>query len=137
MLSAVQQAAAPATGAASPRLREAVARLDATLAQLAARIPSRQVAPAARPQPDPASQAVYFELCRAQSAKFDADQAFREVRDNDHGPGREGREAAARLAQEAARSRYATAAKAYAATPRAQLEARIRARHNARHGTNL
>ena len=32
------------------------------------------------------------------SAKFDADQAFREVRDNDHGPGREGREAAARLA---------------------------------------
>ncbi|GAB2874174.1 hypothetical protein [Hymenobacter ruber] len=137
MLSTVQQAAAPATGAASHRVREALARLDATLAQLAARSPSRQVAPAARPQPDPESQAAYFELCRAQSAKFDADQAFREVRDNDHGPGRKRRKKAARLAQEAARSRYAAAAKAYAATPRAQLEARIRAGHNARHGTNL
>ena len=137
MFSTVQQAAAPATGAASQRVREALARLDATLAQLAARSPSRQVAPAARPQPDLVSQAAYSELCRAQSAKFDADQAFREVRDNDNGPGHEGREVAARLAQEAARSRYATAAKAYAATPRAQLEARIRARYNARHGTNL
>ena len=133
----MQQAAAPTTGAASQRVRDALARLDATLAQLAARSPSHQVTPATPPPPDLVSQPTYSELCRAQSAKFDADQAFREARDNDHGPGREGREAAARLAQEAARSRYATAAKAYAATPRAQLEARIRARHNARHGTNL
>ena len=135
MFSTVQQAAAPTTGAASQRVRDALARLDATLAQLAARSPSRQVTPATPPPPDLVSQAAYSELCQAQSAKFDADQAFREV--HDHGPGHEGREVAARLAQEAARSRYATAAKAYAATPRAQLEARIRARHNARHGTNL
>ena len=135
MFSTVQQAAAPTTGAASQRVRDALARLDATLAQLAARSPSRQVTPATPPPPDLVSQAAYSELCRAQSAKFEADQAFREVRD--HGPGRAGREAAARLAQEAARSRYATAAKAYTATPRAQLEAHIRARHNARHGTNL
>ncbi len=137
MFSTVQQEAAPTTGAASQRVRDALARLDATLAQLAARSPGRQVAPAAPLPPDLVSQAAYSELCLAQSAKFDADQAFREVRDNAHGPGHEGREVAARLAQEAARSRYATAAKAYAATPRAQLEARIRARHNARHGTNL
>ena len=137
MFSTMQQAAAPTTGAASQRVRDALARLDDTLAQLAARSPSRQVTPAAPPQPDLVSQAAYSELCRAQSAKFNADQAFRKARVNDHGPGREGLEAAARLAQEAARSRYATAAKAYATTPRAQLEARIRARHNARHGTNL
>ena len=135
MLSTVQQVAAPVAGAASQRLRDTLARLDAAQAQPAGR--SREATPAARPQPDPESRAAYFELCRAQSAKFDADRAFWEVRDHDHGPGRKQRKEAARQAQEAARSRYADAAKAYHASPRGRAEATARATYNARFGTNL
>ncbi|MGI4886172.1 MAG: hypothetical protein ACRYFR_14545 [Janthinobacterium lividum] len=135
MLSTVQQAAAPAVGAASQRLRETLARLDAALVRPAASHSSHPAAPAAVPPPIPKSQAAYFELCRAQSAKYDADQAFWEVRDHYHGPGRKQRKAAARLAQEAARARYATAAQAYHASPRGRAEAAARAAYHARQGT--
>lgn len=110
MRSVVQQAAAPVVGAASR--------------------------PAAAP-PCPESQAAYFELCRAQSAKYDADRAFWEVRDNYYGPDRKQRKRAARQAQEAARLRYAAAAQAYHASPRGRAEAAARAAYNARYGTHL
>ncbi|MDJ0367332.1 hypothetical protein QMK33_19460 [Hymenobacter sp. H14-R3] len=134
MLSTVQQAVAPAVGATSQRLRETLARLDAALARPAT---SRPAAPAAGPPPDSKSQAAYFELCRAQSAKYEADRAFWEVRDHYHGPGRKRRKQAARLAQAAARARYAAAAQAYHASPRGRAEAAVRADYNARYGTNL
>lgn len=134
MLSTVQPAA-PAVGAASQRLRETLARLDAALARPAASPNSGPAAPVAVPLPDPEDQAAYFELCRAQSAKYDADRAFWEVRDHYHGPGRKQRKAAARLAQEAARARYAAAAQAYQASPRGRAEAAARASHHARQGT--
>jgi len=137
MLSTVQQAAAPASGAASQRLRDTLARLDAALAHPAASYRSSKAAPAAQPQPDPESQATYYELCRAQSAKYDADRAWWEVRDNYHGPGRKQRKQAARLAQATARARYATAAQAYHASPRGRAEAAARADYNARYGTSL
>ena len=134
MLSAVQQTAAPAVGAASQHLRETLARLDAALGSPAA---SRPAAPAAVSPPDPEGQAAYFELCRAQSAKYDADRAFWEVRDHYHGPGRKPRKAAARLVQEAASRRYAAAAQAYQASPRGRAEAAARATYHARYGANL
>jgi hypothetical protein len=137
MLSTVQQAAAPALGAASQRLRETLARLDAALAHPAASQSRSKAAPVAQLQPDPESQAAYYELCRAQSVKYDADRAWWEVRDNYHGPGCKQRKLAAQQAQEAARTRYAAAAKAYHASPRGRAEATARANYNARHGTNL
>ncbi|MFD1469888.1 hypothetical protein ACFQ48_16790 [Hymenobacter caeli] len=133
MLSTVQPAAAPAVGAASQRLRETLARLEAALGRPVARSPAAPAVPAS----DSEGQAAYFELCRAQSAKYDADQAFWEVRDHYHGPGRKQRKSAARLVQEAARARFVAAAQAYHASPRGRAEAAARATHNARHGTSL
>lgn len=80
---------------------------------------------AARSAPAPLTP--YQVLARAQSAKYDADQAVWEVRDNDFGPGRFRRLLAAARRRQAARAAFAAAAAAYHASPRAAAERAARA----------
>ncbi|WP_310391362.1 hypothetical protein [Hymenobacter sp.] len=79
----------------------------------------------------------YEVLARAQSAKFDADRALWEVRDNDFGPGRFRRLLAAARRRQAARAAYGVAAAAYHATPRAAAERAARTAYAARYGTPI
>lgn len=79
----------------------------------------------------------YGLLARAQSAKYDADRALWEVRDNDFGPGRFRRLLAAARRRQAARAAYAAAAAAYYSTPRAAVERAARAAYAARYGTPI
>jgi len=76
-------------------------------------------------------------LARAQSAKYDADRDWWEVRDNDFGPGRFRRLLAAARRRQAARAAYGAAVAAYYATPRAAIERAIRAAYAARYGTPI
>ncbi|WP_157781171.1 hypothetical protein [Hymenobacter sedentarius] len=85
----------------------------------------------------PAPLTPYEVLARAQSAKYHADRAVWEVRDNDHGPGRFRRLLAAARRRQAARAAYAAAAAAYHATPRAAAERAARAKYAAKYGTPI
>ncbi len=76
----------------------------------------------------------YEVLASAQSAKYDADRALWEVRDNYYGPGRFRKLLAAARHRQAARAAYAAAAAAYHTTPRAAAERAAYAAYAAKYG---
>ena len=85
----------------------------------------------------PAPLSPYEVLARARSAKYDADAAVWEVRDNSYGPGRFRQLLDAARRRKAARATYAAAAAAYHATPRATAERAARVAYAAKYGTPI